>query len=348
MNAKLMKTLSIAVTVLPMLTLAVSQVPAQGIPIPGPAQIPPVVDGPSAGALPATYDSMYSGTVRNDPRAKSLETLRSLLDKLRTSNEENRQEITKEVETALTEYFDRDMEHRKSELERLTKRAEETEARLKKREESRDELIDLQLKSYQQDADGLGLFGEQSRHNPLRRSMSELALAPVQLANVGEDTLQAATMKRIREAREKLRNAMNEIREAREKLRNAKTEEDETAAVKELETALGTYFDGDLEQRRKELEDVREELKQLDARLKKRTEAKAEIIALQLKMFINEANGLGFFSGGVGQDGSAFGTFWPARPRSLSGKAPSIHNLLLPRDRCAEFDQSRIPSVSLN
>jgi hypothetical protein len=61
--------------------------------------------------------------------------------------------------------------------------------------------------------------------------------------------------------------------------------------------------------RREELKGVREGLRKLQARFERRNDVKAEIVGLQLKMFVNEADGLGFFTGGFGRDIVMPGTF---------------------------------------
>jgi hypothetical protein len=69
-------------------------------------------------------------------------------------------------------------------------------------------------------------------------------------------------------------------------------------ALEALKSGLEDYFDRDMEFRAKELERVRTGLMKMAGQLEKRANAKSGIIALQLQMIINEADGLGFFSGG--------------------------------------------------
>lgn len=91
--------------------------------------------------------------------------------------------------------------------------------------------------------------------------------------------------------------ALNRIGQARSELAAAKDADAERKAVDELKAALGEYFDRDLEIRAEELERVQTGLANLTAALDKRGAAKREIVALQLKILVNEADGLGFFSG---------------------------------------------------
>lgn len=84
---------------------------------------------------------------------------------------------------------------------------------------------------------------------------------------------------------------------ARSKLQGAESAEDQSKATTELREALGEYFDRDMEFRQKELDEVKKGLRTMSDRLQKRAKAKDEIVDLQLQMIVNEAEGLGFFSG---------------------------------------------------
>ena len=91
--------------------------------------------------------------------------------------------------------------------------------------------------------------------------------------------------------------ALNRVNKARSRLQGAESEEDESKATTELREALGEYFDRDMEFRQKELDEVKKGLVDMSDRLQKRANAKDEIVDLQLQMIVNEAEGLGFFSG---------------------------------------------------
>ena len=93
------------------------------------------------------------------------------------------------------------------------------------------------------------------------------------------------------------RQSRAEIDAARRELRNATTDEARAAATDKLREALNTYFDKDLEARKKSLEDLRKRIAEMDGVLQKRQSSKDEIVGLQLQMFTKEADGLGFFSG---------------------------------------------------
>lgn len=86
------------------------------------------------------------------------------------------------------------------------------------------------------------------------------------------------------------------IREASRAVHEAKDEESREKAAKELASALDEYFEENMKARGKELDDIRARLAKLEAQLARRREKKGEIIDLQMKVALNEADGLGFYS----------------------------------------------------
>jgi hypothetical protein len=108
-----------------------------------------------------------------------------------------------------------------------------------------------------------------------------------------------------------LSEARVRVANAYRKLQAAKTDEAVATATSETREALSEYFDRDLESRQKELDEVRHGLEEMKNKLKKRADAKEEILALQIQMLENEADGLGFFSGAD-----------PTRPRSANPANP--------------------------
>jgi hypothetical protein len=79
-------------------------------------------------------------------------------------------------------------------------------------------------------------------------------------------------------------------------LRAAKTDEAKDEAKKATQTLLDSYFEADMKKREREIADIEARVKRLRAQLQKRRAAKDEIVQLQLKVIVNEAEGLGFFS----------------------------------------------------
>ena len=98
------------------------------------------------------------------------------------------------------------------------------------------------------------------------------------------------------------RGPSDEIRQAAEALRDAEDEEAKEAATKKLTDLLDEYFKKDMARREQELKDLEDRLEKLRAQLDRRREKKREIVDLQLKVVMNEAEGLGFY-GGPGMPG---------------------------------------------
>jgi hypothetical protein len=99
------------------------------------------------------------------------------------------------------------------------------------------------------------------------------------------------------------------IRKAAEELRDAKDDDAKTKATADLRDLLGTYFEEDMVHRQKELEGVEARLQKLHAQLERRRAKKQDIIDLQVKMSVNDADGLGFYSQ---PEGGAFNIVAPA------------------------------------
>jgi hypothetical protein len=88
-----------------------------------------------------------------------------------------------------------------------------------------------------------------------------------------------------------------EIREAAAAVNAAEDDEAKDRAKEKLEQLLDDYFDEDMKRREQELEQIEERVKKLQAQLDRRREKRREIVDLQLQVLLNEADGLGFFSG---------------------------------------------------
>jgi hypothetical protein len=86
------------------------------------------------------------------------------------------------------------------------------------------------------------------------------------------------------------------IRKAAEELSDAKDDDAKAKATAELRGLLDKYFEEDMIQRQKELEGIEARLQKLHAQLERRRAKKDDIIDLQVKMSVNEADGLGFYS----------------------------------------------------
>jgi hypothetical protein len=88
-----------------------------------------------------------------------------------------------------------------------------------------------------------------------------------------------------------------DIRKAAESVRDANGDEAKSAAQKKLTELLSKCYDDDMIQREHELKQIEERLTKLRELLDRRRTKKQEIIDLQTKVALNEAEGLGFYDG---------------------------------------------------
>jgi hypothetical protein len=86
------------------------------------------------------------------------------------------------------------------------------------------------------------------------------------------------------------------IRQTAERIRDAEDAAARQAATDELTKLLDKYFEEDMKARTEELKDVQQRLANLQAQLERRRAKKQEIVDLQMKVALNEADGLGFYS----------------------------------------------------
>ncbi len=89
---------------------------------------------------------------------------------------------------------------------------------------------------------------------------------------------------------------LTQIQEAAEYYCDAKDGADKDKALKRLHDLASKYFEEDMEVRKKELADIEARLAKLRSQLDRRRAKKDEIVDLQMKVAINEAEGLGFTS----------------------------------------------------
>lgn len=232
-------------------------------------------------AFPNSKYLMDPGDVRI---SQKLNKLRIELKNAKST--EQKEQTKKSVREALVEYFDADMKQREAELDRLKARSEKMSAALKKREAAKEQLVDLQLKSFQYEAEGLGLFSKPS--NQSRRafeSVPSYVTVPIYGYSASKTDKKPGPLK----------VAMNAVNKARQNVRSATSDEDRTKATTELRNALSKYFDVDLKARQQEMDTINAGLEKMQAGLQKRADAKDDIVNLQLQIIVNEAEGLGFF-----------------------------------------------------
>jgi hypothetical protein len=92
-------------------------------------------------------------------------------------------------------------------------------------------------------------------------------------------------------------NIGSSIRKAADAVRDAKDDEAKAAAEKTLDGILSKYFDEDMARRESELTKIEERLIKLRDLHNRRRAKKQEILELQTKVALNEAEGLGFYDG---------------------------------------------------
>ena len=122
-------------------------------------------------------------------------------------------------------------------------------------------------------------------------------LNPIRLAQAQRYSLTLAGLKRKK-------STDSHIRKGVETYQAAKTDEEKVVAEKAISSALSEYFEADMKSREQDIKEIEERVQKLRAQLEKRRAAKATILDLQLKVMINEAEGLGFY----GRSSSVRGT----------------------------------------
>ena len=267
----------------------------------------------------------------DDPRSSVIGKLDELRKQLGNAKAvEQKGQIKTSVRKALSEYFDLDLQQRKAELDRLTKRSDDMVALLTKREAAKDQIVDLQLTAFQYEAEGLGLFSER-RTGPRLKGPAAGGGMYGASGGAGGYADMADGTSGMEEGVDPITAALSRVYwQARLRLQGTASPEDEAKVTTELRAALREHFDRDLESRRKELDEIKKGLVDMSDCLKRRADAKDEIVDLQLQMVVNEAEGLGFFSGSDASNnlpGVTFGGFggW-SKPSPLFGtgmKEPS-------------------------
>jgi hypothetical protein len=121
------------------------------------AQPPPEVV-PTIVRDPATGPSSYSLGIPHDTSTQS--EIGQLIKQLREADEDAKKtEITKQLEAAVTKYFDEDLKGREDELAKLEERLQKLNAQLDRRRKAKGEIIELQMKVLINEAEGLGFAG---------------------------------------------------------------------------------------------------------------------------------------------------------------------------------------------
>jgi hypothetical protein len=101
-----------------------------------------------------------------------------------------------------------------------------------------------------------------------------------------------------RDSSDPRRDLWAQISQAKQEVGKAEAEGREQAVTR-LKELLNAYFVQDMEVRRQELEEIKKRVTELESYLQRRQAAKGDIIELQAKVLVNEADGLGFFTSPV-------------------------------------------------
>jgi hypothetical protein len=220
---------------------------------------------------------------------------------------EAKERSKKALEALLGNYFDSDMKRRQAELDAVKQRVAKLEALFKKRPAAKDEIIELQLKMTVNESEGLGFFSQPTREPSGGYEMGG--------EGYGMDGGMRGGYGMESSAHEEMGDygmmmggegmggypggavpIQMQLRREASRLRQAKTVEAKERSKKALETLFSDYFDNDMRRRQAELNQVKQQVARLEALFEKRQAAKKEIVELQLKMTVNESEGLGLFS----------------------------------------------------
>lgn len=134
------------------------------------------------------------------------------------------------------------------------------------------------------------------------RELSENQGTRVEFAPIIRDEVSVFTaprdtpvvIKGVATLRDPRKAAMARIHEVKEKLSSAEGASEEVQA--ELKSALAAYFVADMQHRVRELDEIKAKIDETEAKLQRRLDSQQEVVELQLKLTLAEANGLGFFS----------------------------------------------------
>ena len=241
-------------------------------------------------------------------QTKALSALRKKLAEAKT--DEDKVAVGQELRSAINDFFGADMKRRGAELEKVKQRVGQMELHLTKRVSAKNEIIELQLKSFVYEADGLGLFGGGSSSAARRTLFGRLSNRTQQdpfLAR--QDIYKVARARNLASAGVRARpDAKERVDQLRQKLALAETAEGKAAVGNDLKLAMNDYFEEDIKRRQLELEDIRKRIDKMETQLARRQSARQEIVDLQLQIFAKEAEGLGFFGRTSGKRTRGAGT----------------------------------------
>lgn len=269
---------------------------------------------------PPAANGSFSGGVYPRSLAPGINRKTSALSVARkklaaAKSDEDKAGAEQELRQATDVYFGEDMERREKELESIRQRVVRMESHLNKRVSAKSEIIELQLKAFVYEAKGLGLFSPRSLSTQRSPWISgAVANRPQQdgyVSGYSPYVTRGATRTGTGSA------AKSRLDELRKKLTSAETQAERESVQSDLKQAMSAYFDEDMKRRQQELEDIRKRIDNMETHLARRISAKQDIVDLQVKMFTNEAEGLGFFE----QTNSARAGQFPTQSRPVPSPA---------------------------
>ena len=110
----------------------------------------------------------------------------------------------------------------------------------------------------------------------------------------GNNPSRSSTGTFSRKATQKIKTNEAKLEEAVGGFKRAKDDEARQKALATLSEIVSQIFDEDLKRRESEVDDIRQRVSKLKALIEKRKESKGRIVDLQLKIQLNEVEGLGF------------------------------------------------------
>ena len=125
-----------------------------------------------SGASGASYSSNENSfSTGGEPAIAAIRSeIKQLTDQLRQAvDDTTKADLAKQLETAVSKYFDEDLKIRESQLSKLEERVTNLRSQLERRRKAKGEITQLQTKVLINDADGLGFSSASllDDHNPL-------------------------------------------------------------------------------------------------------------------------------------------------------------------------------------
>ncbi len=285
-------------------------------------QYPPAQTTPAGGLGPSENLIRFYRPVTSPKVEESEKRLQGAIGGFkRAKNDEARKDALDKLSEVVSQIFDEDLKRRESEVNGIRQRVSRLNALIEKRKESKDRIVDLQLKIQLNEVEGLGFS---VKRNSRSRGVDPYygGVVYTDLTNPGMAGMGGAELNGYEqvlglpggnpygggtstESENPLRKAERALRDVTKKLKLMKGEYDRDDAEALLKPALESYFAADLDIREREINGIQKRVDSLDKLIRQRREARDQVISLQVEVLKNDAEGLGFFSTSSG--GSGFG-----------------------------------------